>query len=121
MIELIRTTFDEIAAYADELNIGEKIVFTSQDKDLLEYYDVEPSQYHILVKMKIMYESDYVFAIGCLDGNTTIAKDINIIADGNVDDEDDRIDGLKDFVEEYYEKYMDKNDKGTIYFITGLV
>ena len=49
MITLIRTTFDEIAAYADELDIGEKLVFTSEDKDKLDYYGLEPKQYHIIV------------------------------------------------------------------------
>ena len=115
-IDLVRTTFDEIAAYADELECGEKIVFTSDPS----IGQTETTQYHIIVKMQIMYESDYIIAVGRLYGNTTIAKDINIIADGNADDEDERIEGLKGLLQEYYDKYMDKNAEGTIYFITGV-
>ena len=36
---------------------------------------------------------------------------------GNIDDEDSRIDGIKEFLEEYYEKYMEKNKNGYIYLI----
>lgn len=115
-IALVRTTFDEIAAHVDELECGEKIVFTSDPS----IGQTETTQYHIIVKMQIMYESDYIIAVGRLYGNTTIAKDINIIADGNADDEDERIEGLKGLLQEYYDKYMDKNAEGTIYFITGV-
>lgn len=114
-IGLVRTTFDEIAAYVDELECGEKIVFTSE----FPLGQTEITQYHIIVKMQIMYESDYIIAVGRLYGNNTIAKDINIIADGNADDEDGRIEGLKELLQEYYDKYMDKNEEEAIYFITG--
>ena len=117
MSYLVRTTLDELATLADELEIGDNIAFTTEDPDELLYYNLEPCKYNLIYKSKLLYESDYVIVIGLIDGNCTIAKDISILSNGNNEDEDCRVDGIKDFVEEYYEKYMQKNANGFVYLI----
>lgn len=117
MSYLLRTTFDELAALADELEINDKIVFSAEDPDELKHYSLEPCKYNLIYKTKLLYESDYVIIIGLIDGHCTVAKDIYILSDGNVEDEDSRIDGIKEFLEEYYEKYMEKNKNGSVYLI----
>lgn len=117
MAHLVRTTFDEIAALADELELNDRVVFSTEDPDELEYYGLQPCQYNLIYKSKLLYESDYVITIGLIDGHCTVAKDIYILANGNIDDEDDRVDGIEDFLEEYYEKYMEKNKNGYVYLI----
>lgn len=117
MSYLLRTTFDELAALADELELNDKIVFSTEDPEELKYYDLEPCSYNLIYKSKLLYESDYVIIIGLINGNCTVAKDINILTQGNIEDEDSRIDGIKEFLEEYYEKYMTKNTNGYVYLI----
>lgn len=117
MSYLVKTTFDELAVLTDELKLNERIVFSTEDPDELEYYDLEPCSYNIIYKSKLLYESDYVITIGLIDGHCTVAKDIFILANGNIDDEDSRINGIKEFLEEYYEKYMEKNKDGYVYLI----
>jgi hypothetical protein len=117
MSYLTRTTLDEIAALADEMELNDRIVFTTEDPDELEYYKLQPCEYNLIYKAKLLYESDYVIIIGRINGNCTIAKDISILANGDINDEDSRIDGIKDFLEEYYEKYMEKNKDGHVYLI----
>ena len=117
MSYLAKTTLDEIAALTDELDINDRVVFTTEDPDELKYYDLQPSEYHLIWKTKLLYESDYVIVIGFINGRCTIAKDISILSNGNVDNEDSRIDGIKDFLEEYYEEYMEKNKDGNVYLI----
>lgn len=117
MSYLIKTTFDELAALTDELEIHDKIVFSTEDPEELEHYNLEPCQYNIIYKSQLLYESDYIIAVGLLFGSCTIAKDINIISEGNVYDEDMRIDGIKNFLEEYYEKYCQKNKNNNVYLI----
>ena len=116
--KLQRTTLYEIASYADELRIGEKIVFTSEDPDELEYYELEPVQYNVIMKTRLLYEDDddYVILIGRIRGKTTIAKSISILVD-DIYDEDERIDAMEEMLEEYYEKYMEKNKAGQVYFV----
>ena len=117
MAFLTRTTFDELAALADEMEINDKIIFSTEDPDELAYYDLQPCKYNLIYKSKLLYESDYVIVLGLIDGHCTIAKDIYILSNGNVDDEDNRIEGIKEFIEEYYEKYMPKNKNGYVYLI----
>lgn len=114
---LVRTTIDELAALTDELELGGRIVFSTEDPNELKYYNLNPCQYNVIVKSKLVYEKDYVIVIGRIDGHSTIAKDIFILSDGNIDDEDSRIDGITEFIEEYYEKYMEKNKTGDVYLI----
>ena len=117
MSRLIRTTFDELAALADEMEINDRIVFSTEDPKELEYYKLLPCEYNLIYKSKLLYEENYVIVIGLLNGRRTVAKDIFILSNGNVDDEDSRIDGIKSFVEEYYNKYMNKNKDGFLYLI----
>ncbi|MBR4927633.1 MAG: hypothetical protein IKY98_04830 [Alphaproteobacteria bacterium] len=117
MSYLSRTTLDEIAALADEMELNDRIVFTTEDPDELKYYKLQPCEYNLIYKTKLLYESDYVIIIGRIDGNCTIAKDISILTNGNINDEDSRIDGIKNFLEEYYEKYMEKNKDDYVYLI----
>lgn len=117
MSYLVRTTIDEISELADELELNDRIIFTTEDPDELEYYKLQPCQYNLIYKSKLLYESDYVITIGLIDGHYTIAKDIYILSNGKVDDEDSRINGIKELLEEYYEKYMKKNKDGNIYLI----
>lgn len=117
MSYLARTTFDELAALADELELNDRVIFSTEDPEELAYYNLEPCKYNLIYKSKLLYESDYVITIGLIDGHCTVAKDIYILSNGNINDEDSRIDGIKDFLEEYYEKYMEKNKDGNIYLI----
>lgn len=117
MARLIRTTFDELASFADELELNDRVIFTTEDPDELAYYKLQPCKYNLIYKSKLLYESDYVITIGLINGHCTVAKDIYILSDGNIDDEDYRIDGIKEFIEEYYEKYMEKNENGAVYLI----
>lgn len=117
MAYLVRTTFDELAMLADELELNDSIAFSTEDPEELAYYELNPCKYNLIYKSKLLYEKDYVITIGLMDGCCTVAKDINILANGNVDDDDDRIDGILEFLEEYYEKYMEKNKNGYVYLI----
>ena len=117
MSYLEKTTFDELAAMADDLLLNERLIFSTEDPDELEYYDLEPCEYNLIYKSKLLYESDYVITIGLVNGHCTVAKDIYILSDGNIDNEDSRIDGIKEFLEEYYKKYMNKNKDGYVYLI----
>ena len=117
MAHLIKTTLYEIAALTDELELNDKVVFSTEDPDELAYYQLNPCKYNLIYKSKLLYEDDYVITIGLLNGHCTIAKDIYILANGNVDDEDSRIDGIEEFLEEYYEKYMKKNKNGYVYLV----
>jgi hypothetical protein len=117
MTYLVKTTFDELAALADDLPLNDNIAFSTEDPDELKYYGLEPCKYNLIYKSKLLYESDFVITVGLINGHCTIAKDIYILAHGNVDDEDSRIDGIKDFLQEYYQKYMKKNKDGLVYLI----
>lgn len=117
MSRLIRTTLDELATLSDELELNDRIIFTTEDPDELNRYKLQPCKYNLIYKSKLLYESDYVITIGLIDGHYTMAKDIYILSNGNINDEDSRIDGIKDFLKEYYEKYMEKNKDGNIYLI----
>lgn len=117
MAYLVRTTFEELAALADELELNNSITFSTEDPDELAYYRLQPCQYNLIYKTQLLYESDYVITIGLLNGHCTVAKDIYIISNGNVDDEDERIDGIQDFIQEYYENYMEKNKNGFVYLV----
>lgn len=117
MSYLVRTTFDEIAALTDELELNDRIIFSTEDPDELKHYGLEPCEYNLVYKSKLLYEKDYVITIGLIGGHYTMSKDIYILANGNIEDEDSRIDGIKEFLEEYYEKYMEKNKNGYVYLI----
>jgi hypothetical protein len=117
MAYLVRTTLDELATLTDELELNDRVIFTTEDPDELEYYKLQPCKYNLIYKSKLLYESDYVIIIGLIDGHCTVAKDIHILSNGNVEDEDSRIDGIKEFLEEYYKKYMEKNKDEHIYLI----
>lgn len=117
MSYLVKTTFDEIATLTDELELNDRVIFSTEDPDELEYYNLQPCQYNVIYKSKLLYESDYVITIGLIDGHCTVAKDIYILANGNIDDEDSRIEGIKEFIEEYYLKYMAKNKHDNVYLI----
>ena len=117
MSYLVKTTFDEIAALVDEADFNENIAISTEDPDELAYYNLQTCKYNLICKSKLMYEKDYSVIIGLIDGHCTVAKDIHILANGNINDEDSRIEGIREFVEEYYEKYMPKNEQGYIYLI----
>lgn len=117
MSYLVRTTLYEIAAMADEMDIDDTIIFSTEDPDELEHYKLQPCKWNVIKKSKLLYESDYVVIIGLIDGHCTIAKDIYILTDGNINDEDSRIDGIKEFLDEYYEQYMIKNKDNHVYLI----
>lgn len=114
---LVRTTFDELAALTDELELNDRVIFTTEDPEELEYYNLQPCKYNLIYKSKLLYESDYVITIGLINGHCTVSKDIYILSNGNIYDEDSRIEGIKEFLEEYYKKYMEKNKDENIYLI----
>lgn len=115
MKTLFKTTIYELAMYTDELEMEDSIVFTTEDPEELEHYKLNPTQYNIIRKTRIFFEDDYVIAIGLLDGKCTLAKDISILTNGNIDDEDERIDGIEKFIQEYYDNYAPKNGTKEIY------
>ena len=117
MSYLVRTTFDELAALTDELELNDSIIFSTEDPEELKHYGLEPCKYNLIYKSKLLYESDYVITIGLLNGHCTVAKDIYILSNGNVGDEDERTDGIKKFIEEYYNEYMPMNKNDNIYLI----
>ena len=117
MAHLTKTTFDEIAALVDEMELNDRIIFSTEDPDELARYNIQPYKWNLIYKSKLLYETDYVIIIGLIDGHCTVAKDIYILANGNVDDEDSRVDGIKGFLEEYYEKYMKKNKDDNVYLV----
>ena len=114
---MLRTTIDELAALTDELPLDGKIVFTTEDPDELKFYEMQPSEYNVIGKTNLMYESYYVIMIGRIGDHCTVAKDIYLLADGNVSDEDDRIEGIRSFLEEYYNIHCTPNEKNQIYMI----
>lgn len=117
MAYLQRTTFDELAALTDELEINDTIVFSTEDPEELAYYNLNPCKYNVIQKINLLYELNYSIVIGLIDGNCTTARDIYILSNGHVDDEDERIDGIKEYIEEYYDKYMPKNENGNVYLV----
>ena len=117
MSYLTKTTFYELAALTDELELNDRIIFSTEDPDELAYYKLDPCKYNLICKLNLFYESDYVIAIGLIDGHCTVAKDIYILANGDVDDEESRIDGIQEFIKEYYDKYMTKNKYDDVYLI----
>ena len=116
---LVQTTCYELAVLTDELDIGNSIVFTTEDPDELAYYQLKPCKYNVIYKSKLLHEKKYSVIIGLINGCCTMSKDIHIITNGNVDDEDTRLEGMQNFIEEYYENYMTKNQKNCIYLIVN--
>lgn len=114
---MIKITIEELAKMTDNLELGQKIIFTSEDPDELEYYEVEPVQYNIIWKINAIYEKYYTVFIGRIDGYSTVAKNIYILTHGDVDDDNSRVDGITDFIKEYYDNYMEKNKLDNIYLI----
>lgn len=115
---LVRTTFDEIAADTDELKLYEEYYFSSQDKDELEKNGEEPSEYYTIGKVHFDFQDfdSYSILIKRMDGSKVALKSIDILSEGKLDDEDERIWGIKDFLEEYYENNMTKNPRNDIYY-----
>ena len=117
---LTKTTFYELAMLTDELELNDQIVFSTEDPEELARYNLRPCHFNLICKTKLLWESDYTIAIGLIDGNCTVAKDIYILCNGRTDDEDSRIGGIEEFIEEYYEKYLEKNKNGYVYLVNGL-
>jgi hypothetical protein len=117
---LTRTTFYELAALTDELDLDDQIVFSTEDPEELASYNLRPCHFNLICKTKLLWESDYTIVIGLIDGHCTVAKDIYILSNGQIDDEDSRIDGIEEFIKEYYEKYLEKNKHGYVYLVQGI-
>lgn len=115
---LIRTTFDEIASDTDELKLYEEYYFSTQDKKELEENNEEPSEYYTVGKVHFDFQDsdDYSILIKRMDGSQVALKSIDIISEGYPDDEDARILGIRDFLEDYYEKNMMKNTTNDVYY-----
>ena len=117
MSYLTKTTFYELSEMVDELEMNKTIVFSTEDPDELRYYGLQPCKYNIIYKTKLLFENDYVVVIGLLNGNCTVAKDINILSGGDICDDENRVDGIRSFLEEYYDCYMQKNKCGAVYMV----
>lgn len=115
--ELIKTTVYELAAYLDEVEFGKFIIFTTEDPKQLMKNNQEPSEYNVIFKEKLLHERHYSVIIGEMDGCTTIAKDIFILSNGNPDDEDERQDGISDFLTEYCKTYKNNANIMNLYHI----
>lgn len=117
MAHLVKTTLIELATFTDEMDIGDRIVFSTEDPDDLKYFNMEPYKWNLIYKTNLLYESDYTIIVGLIDGHCTVAKDIYILSNGNINDEDSRIEGIYGFLKEYYEQYMEKNKNDYIYLV----
>ena len=53
MSYLNRTTLDEIAVLADEMELNDRIAFTTEDPDELERYKLQPCEYNLIYKNSI--------------------------------------------------------------------
>ena len=118
MSKLVKTTIDELAELADDIGMDESIIFSSEDPDELNKYNLPPVEYNMIHKTKLLHEDYYVIIVGLLHGHCTIAKDIYILSGGNVDDEKSRVCGIKMLLEEYYDEHMEKNKDGKVYLIS---
>lgn len=117
MAQLLKTTFNTLAEIVDEMELGDRIAFSTEDPEFLEEYNLQPCQYNVICKSKLIYEMNYVIIVGRIDGNSTIAKDISIITNGEVYNKHSRLKGISNFIKEYYENYMPKNKLEAIYLI----
>lgn len=117
MVHLVKTTLCEIASLIDEMDLNERIIFSTEDPKMLEYYGLQPCKYNVICKLKLLHETHYAVTIGLVNGCCTVAKDINILSDGNVNDEDSRIEGIEAFLQEYYDNYMTKNSDNNVYLV----
>lgn len=120
MSYLVETKISELAYLTDELELNDNVVFSTEDPDELKYYNLQPCKYNLIHKSKLLYEEDYVITIGLMDGHCTVAKDIHILSNGNIDDEDARVEGIQKFIQEYYDKYMKKNKNDKVYLVYGI-
>lgn len=115
---LVRTTFDEIASDVDEAKLYEEYYFSTQDKKELEDNNEEPSEYFTVGKVHFDFQDsdDYSILIKRMDGSQVELKSIDIVSEGHLDDEDARIWGIRDFLEDYCEKNMPKNSTNEVYY-----
>lgn len=117
MAYLVKTSIEELAELTDDLLLDDKIVFSTEDPDELSKYGLAPYRYNLIYKSKLLHEKYFVITLGEIAGHCTVAKDIYILTNGDVDNENSRINGVKAFLQEYYDKYMEKNKDGNIYII----
>lgn len=115
---LVKTSFYEIATYVDELKFYEEYYISSQDKKELEENNEIPSEYYTIGKIHFAFQDsdDYSIIIKRMDGTKSEIKSIDILSEGNIEDEDERIYGIENFLMEYYEKNMPKNSFNDIYY-----
>lgn len=115
---LVRTTFDEIAAYTDESELYEEYYFSTQDKNELEKNNEEPSEYYTIGKVHFDFQDfdNYSILVKKMDGTQVELRSIDVLSEDRSDDEDERIFGIKHFLEEYYERNMPKNPTNDVYY-----
>lgn len=114
---MLKTDFYKLASDIEKAPMGKSMTFTSEAPEDLEYYELEPSEYNVIWKTNAFKEEYYIIIIGRALGHTTVAKDIYILTNGNVNDKSCRINGIAQFLKEYYQLYMKNNKTNDIYRI----
>lgn len=112
------TTFDEIAEDLDDLSLYEQLLFCSLDPDGLKELNLNPYEYYIIEKVRFNFQeyNNCTVLIRYMTGEHMEAKSMDILAEGELDDYDLRQRGIREFLKEYYEEYMDKNKDNKIYY-----
>ena len=112
------TTFDEIAEDLDELSLYEQLLFCSLDPDELKKRNLNPYEYYIIEKVRFNFQeyNNCTVLIRYMTGEYIEAKSMDILSGNELDDYDMRQRGIREFLKEYCEKYMDKNKDNKIYY-----
>lgn len=114
---LIKITLEELAEFIDDMPLNITTAFaTIKDTAFLREFDLTPLPAHVVLKTDILYE-EYSIVFSQIGVNsTTVAKDIEILSENNVDNKEARVKGILNFLTEYYEKYMEKYELYMIIF-----
>ena len=117
---LIETTFDEIAEDLDGLQQYEQLHICSLDINTLKKYKLQPYEYYIVEKIHFNFQESnpdvYSVLIIYMDGTKVEVMSSDIFTNGDNGDYDLRQYGIKQFLEGYYNKYMEKNSTNSIYY-----
>ena len=117
MAYMLKTTIKELTMLVDDMSLNNKLVFSTEDPEFLEAHDMPPFEYNMIGKTKLFFEKDYVVVIGRMCGRTTMAKDINILTNGNVENKEIRINAIEGFIKEYCEKHLSIKEDDDIYLV----
>lgn len=118
MFYLTKTSFEEISEDLDNIPLYYPLFISSLNPEELKKLNLEPYEYWIVEKVHFEFQKDeeYSVLIRYMSGSHVELKGIDILSDQNVNDYDLRQYGMRTFIEEYYEKHMQKNSAKEIYY-----